>query len=119
MNTEAEVKMDELVQIIRKSDLYLAMRDARSALEADPALLSQVDQFRRKRFLAQTGVAGTGREQAEELACLRLELAQQPAAEQFLQTELGYCRMVRSLIRRFYEGLDLELQFLEGLQDDR
>ena len=104
---EIEQQMDELVAAVHTCDLYQELMEATERLREHKELHSKVNEYRTRRFYNQfDGTDGT-------LSDLRQECMAHPLAQRFLTAELNYCRLLRRIGRQFFEGTQIDLEFLE------
>ena len=107
---EIEQQMDELVAAVHTSDLYQELQGATEELRRYPELYKKVNEYRTRRFYNQIA----GQEMWDSsLSDLRRECMAEMPAKRFLDAELDYCRLLRRIGRQFYEGTQIDLEFLE------
>ncbi|WP_343209242.1 YlbF family regulator [Anaerolentibacter hominis] len=110
---EMELVLDQLLEYIHSTEVYQAYQTSLKALKEKPELYDEVKRFCRKRFSYHWSDAGEGSSHLTELGELYEELRLNPVISAFLKAETDYCKLVRMLTKRIYEGLQIDPGFLE------
>jgi len=102
-----EAKVDELIDVIKNSEVYLEYRKQLELLKMDPELKLQVDDFRKKNYEMQMSEDmdfGTLTRFQSEFKTFR----EKPLVDSFLAAELDFCRMMQKINFSITEAIDFE-----------
>jgi len=116
MNEALTAKTLEYVEILKKSDEYVAYLNYKSFLEDQPDLLEKVNNFRKQSFEIQAGHKYGYFNAYENLLKLNQEhedLLNEPMVKSFLNAELEVSKIINQIHNVFAEALDFNLDFLE------
>ena len=103
---EAAVK---LAQIIRDTDVYQEYLRQREVLKEQPELYAQVNEYRQKNFEIQN--ESEGMELFDRLEAFEWEyreFRENPDVDDFLRTELAFCRMMQEMNVLLTAEIDFE-----------
>lgn len=115
MKDNVEIYTLALIRVIRDSDDYKAFEAAKRKVAADPALKTQIDDYRKACYLLQnTGDDATLYDRTRDFYEQYKEFRQNPLVEQYLSAELAVCRMLQHIATRVVEEVDLDLERLAG-----
>ena len=109
--TENEVMeaAKKLAQIIRDTDVYQEYLRQREALKQQPELYAQVNEYRQKNFEIQNESEGTELfDRMEAFEREYREFRENPAVDDFLRTELAFCRMMQEMNVLLTAEIDFE-----------
>ena len=109
--TENEVRgaAKKLAQVIRDTDVYQEYLRQREALKQQPELYAQVNEYRQKNFEIQNESEGTELfDRMEAFEREYREFRENPAVDDFLRTELAFCRMMQEMNVLLTAEIDFE-----------
>ena len=95
-NVEDAVK--QLTSAIKESDIYL---------EYEKQLKAQIDEFRMRNFKLQTG-GDNAFDKLEQFEDEYAEFRENPLVNDFLASELAFCRMMQEINRCIMNSVDFE-----------
>lgn len=87
----------ELIDKIRKSDVYLEYLKQRDSLLSNPELFQRVNDFREKNFKLQNDNHENIFERSESLTQEYSDIWDVPVVNDFLVAELDFCRMIQGI----------------------
>lgn len=102
-----EQALKRYIDALLESEEYLKYTASKEILKQYPELKEQIDAFRKKSFELQTGKE-TLPEDYENLERDYEELMKNPAASDFLEAELAFCRMMQCHGDRLMEAIEFE-----------
>ena len=101
-NVEDAVK--QLTSAIKESDIYLEYEKQLNRVKAVPELKAQIDEFRMRNFKLQTNAFDKLEQFEDEYA----EFRENPLVNDFLASELAFCRMMQEINRCIMNSVDFE-----------
>ncbi|MBQ8591730.1 MAG: YlbF family regulator [Lachnospiraceae bacterium] len=104
-----ENALEVLIKEIKNTDIYQEYRKQLAEVEAQPGLMEQIDEFRRKRAELQN--SANQDDLFEEIDNFDREYEQfreNPVVNGFLDAELGLCRMMQDINLKITEEIDFE-----------
>ncbi len=104
-NVDKEV--EELIRAIKESESYRNYEEQLKRVKEVPGLKEQIDDYRTKNFELQTG----GENAFDKLEQFEREYAdfrENPLVNDFLASELDFCRMMQEINIHITESLDFE-----------
>ena len=99
----------ELVRAIKRSDVYIRYQSARDGLSKEPELEQKVHEFRRKNFQIQNSGNANLFDEVDQLEKENTELRRKPVVEEFLSSELAFCRAIQQVNWTLIEQLDFDI----------
>ncbi len=87
---------------------YLRTRDA---LKEDPELYKRVCDYQEANYKFQRQHGDIKSDQVAELMRMTEEFSHNKLAEDYLQAELGFCRLMQNIVRGVVDKLDFEIGF--------
>ncbi|MCQ2493052.1 MAG: YlbF family regulator [Lachnospiraceae bacterium] len=106
MNTVDE-SVNNLIEVIKKSEVYLEYRRQLELLKQDPELKRQVDEFRKRNYEMQMNEDmdfGMLTRFQNEFKAFR----ENPLVDNFLAAELDFCKMMQKINFSITEAIDFE-----------
>lgn len=104
-----EQALDDLIVSIRTTQEYQDYQTAKGEIKKRPDLKNRLDEFRRKNFEVQNSDEKDGLfEKMEALEQEYGEFWSNPFVEDFLDSELAFCRMVQEIYRKITDALEFE-----------
>ena len=104
-NVEDAVK--QLTSAIKESDIYLEYEKQLNRVKAVPELKAQIDEFRMRNFKLQTG-GDNAFDKLEQFEDEYAESRESPLVNDFLASELAFCRMMQEINRCIMNSVDFE-----------
>lgn len=99
--------VNSLIDVIKKSEVYLEYRKQLDLLKQDPELKRQVDEFRKRNYEMQMNedmdFGMLARFQSEFK-----DFRQNPLVDNFLAAELDFCKMMQKINFTITEAIDFE-----------
>lgn len=107
MNREVKDALDNLIDVIKKDEVYEEYHRQLNLLRQNPELKRQVDDFRKRNYQMQMG---------EDLDFVKLgafqeefkTLRENPLVDNFLASELAFCRMMQNINFDIVEAVEFE-----------
>jgi cell fate (sporulation/competence/biofilm development) regulator YlbF (YheA/YmcA/DUF963 family) len=107
MNREVKDALDNLIDVIKKDEVYEEYHRQLNLLRQNPELKRQVDDFRKRNYQMQMG---------EDLDFVKLGVFQEenktlrenPLVDNFLASELAFCRMMQDINFDIVEAVEFE-----------
>jgi len=110
---EINARLAALVEAVKQSEISRRFEAAEAELAKDPKLEEEVDHFRRKRFeLSMSDEDRLIAEQNKLQDDYRNIFMKIPAAKEFLESEMDYCRLVRRIKEEFHDECKIDISFL-------
>lgn len=107
MDEYIEKVTDELVNKLKETDIYLKYHEQVKKINNNPALMEQINAFRKENFYIQTTFSGDELfDKTEEFNQKYERFRENPLVSDFLAAELAFCRMMQFIDKRIVEGLD-------------
>ena len=110
---EIDGNVSVLIESIKKSEEYNHYMDCLERLKSNPELYAQVCDYRRRNFELQN--SEDNRNLYDQVMRFRAEnsaLRRNAQVNEFLQAELGFCRMMRDINNRLMSGIEFDIEFL-------
>lgn len=104
-----ELETKEFIDKIKDNEIFLTYKKTRKELEANPELLAQVDDYRRKRFEMQS--ITRGEELYDRVDAFEREFAswkEQPLVDNYLEAELALCRLMQQISLTMIKELEFD-----------
>ena len=107
MNREVKDALDNLIDVIKKDEVYEEYHRQLNLLRQNPELKRQVDDFRKRNYQMQMG---------KDLDFVKLGVFQEenktlrenPLVDNFLASELAFCRMMQDINFDIVEAVEFE-----------
>ncbi|MBR1470151.1 MAG: YlbF family regulator [Lachnospiraceae bacterium] len=107
--TEVDNELHVLIEAVRHSETYKQYDRKRVALKSNPELKQKVDVYRAENYRLQNlPDDGTLQDRIEAFAEANMELSEEPMVREFLDAELGLCRMLQEVVDRVVRAIDFE-----------
>lgn len=106
---QVDISIEQLIEAIRQSDEYLCYQEMREKIHAEPEKECAIHEFRRRNYALQNNKEN--RDIYIETDYLEQEYAlllKDPLVDEFLSTELAFCRLVQNMNWKIMESLDFE-----------
>ncbi|MBO5208112.1 MAG: YlbF family regulator [Lachnospiraceae bacterium] len=101
--------VDNLVEEIKKSDIYVEYDFQRDKLKKQPELFDRVQEYRRRNYELQNNSQGEDLfEKMDAFEKEYEEFLEIPLVDDFLNAELAFCRMMQEVNMRITTELDFE-----------
>ena len=111
-----EACLEELLQAIGETAQMKRFKECRIQAAAHPECKGQIDQFRKKVFLAQNNEDNEGRlEEMKALMEEREAVRHEPLVAEYLDAELDVCRLLQHLCLSILNVTDLEIDTFENV----
>lgn len=115
MDTNVKRCVDDLLRSLRSCSEYRTFEQAKHKLDADPRKRRKTDEFRRKNFLFQNSEECSSPQAREQMFLERRELGKDPEIDEYLNSELVMCRLLRQISLRLMDSVDLDLDPMEDI----
>lgn len=109
---QLDEKITELLHTIRLTPEYQKYQDAKEKLHQDPELERQVHEFRKKNHAIQNSGNVELFWEVDQLERENTAIRKNPIAEEYMEAELAFCRMVQGINWKLIAGLDFEVGFI-------
>lgn len=106
---EINAALDGLVQVIKESEMYNRYQRAKEELSKEPELEKRVHEFRRKNFQIQNSGNANLFDEVDQLEKENTNLRRNPVVEEFLSSELAFCRTIQQVNWALIEQLDFDI----------
>lgn len=99
----------KLAEIIRRTGVYQEYLQQREALKKQPELYAQVNEYRQQNFDIQNESDGTELfDRMEAFEREHREFRENPIVDEFLRSELAFCRMMQEMNVLLTAEIDFE-----------
>jgi len=104
-----EKATDELIEAIKESDIFLNYEMQKEKVQKQPELKQRINEFRQQNYMLQNSVEAD--KLFDQVDCFQKEyesFREIPLVNDFLNAELGFCRMMQEINARITEAVDFE-----------
>lgn len=102
----------QLNKEILESDEYRKLRRCKKALDKNPELRDQVQEFRKRNFQMHLENTGVDMAEAIRLEGEYKELLSNSVVTAYLNAELNFCRIAQRVSKNICRDIDIDLDFL-------
>ena len=111
---EIEIKTQELLDLIRNSDVYIRYQKELEELKKDKETYEKINIYRRKNLALQVlEDPESSYEKLEELYTEYKDILRKPLVARYMMTEQSICKIMRDLQNRVFDGIDLDISYLD------
>jgi cell fate (sporulation/competence/biofilm development) regulator YlbF (YheA/YmcA/DUF963 family) len=103
-----EQKIEELITAIRESDVYREYRVQQDIINQVPELKRQIDDYRKRNFALESA-QDTDLVRIEEFRAEFKDFRENPVVENYLASELAFCRMMQQSMFHIYESIEFDV----------
>lgn len=115
MKDNVEIYTMALVKVIHESNEYKAFERIKSKLASMPEVKKEINTYRKEAYILQNfGDITTLYERTEQFQAKYKSLKENPLVEEYLRNELAVCCMLRDVMTKLMEGVDLEIKDFVG-----
>ena len=101
--------MEELIAAVIASEEYREYDRQKQIMKEQPELKAQIDRFRQENFELQNSVQSDELfDRTDEFSRRLEEFHKNPLVDAFLNAELDFCRMFRSILARITASIEFE-----------
>ena len=97
----------QLASAIKESDIYQEYEKQLCRVKEVPELKAQIDEFRMRNFQLQTG-GDNAFDKLEQFEEEYAEFRENPLVNDFLASELAFCRMMQEINKSIMNSVDFE-----------
>ncbi len=114
MSGEAELLMEQLLEVVKRSQEYNQYKNLLESVKKQQDLYHRIGEFRRRSIVLQLSDNVNMIDENNNLQKEFADLQNNGLASEFMAAEHQYCQLIRRLQKRFLEEVDLDIDFLEG-----
>lgn len=101
--------VDLVLEAFKESPEYVTYQNARTALKNQPEKIAKIDDFREAKYRLQNGDINGPGDDLEALLVKQQALHEDITCRAYLLSEARLCNMVRKVVERVMEIVDLEI----------